>query len=441
MVTSIDFAPDLLRIQQEAPAPLPRAILVGTSALFFFLVTWAAIAKLDVIASGEGRLVPATFVKPIQAIESGVVKTVLVKEGASVTAGQLLLKLEPAAADFDLGWLKAEESLRAMQLERIRAELADQPLVFSKSYPTDLQISVQAQFNARRQSLQDSLAIETAALNRARSELRAAEQILEKFASTLPILQKASESFNRLKQEGFVGEVAANEKLRELKEREKELSAQEANVTSFKSAVSQAESKLSTIRSSYRAQLETERAELLSQVNKLKGDIGKSAIRYEAHNIYSPHSGIVKDLTVTSRGAVIAAGTTLMMIVPKEDPLQAEVSLRNEDIGFIEVGAPVKIKVATYPFQKYGLLDGKVVSISADSVDPKQAALNGVPQLTYKAIVSLATQTLESKAQAASLGLSSGMLIAAEIHLNRRTVLEYLISPVQKLAAEAARER
>ena len=106
------------------------------------------------------------------------------------------------------------------------------------------------------------------------------------------------------------------------------------------------------------------------------------------------------------------------------------------------VGQPVKLKVAAYPFQKYGLLEGKVQLVSADSMDPKQQQQQGqVPTLTYRAIVALSSSTLLSAATGEELVLNPGMGVSAEIHQDERTVLEYLLSPVKKVAQEAARER
>jgi HlyD family secretion protein len=82
--------------------------------------------------------------------------------------------------------------------------------------------------------------------------------------------------------------------------------------------------------------------------------------------IRAPNAGVVKDLATTTRGAVVAAGTVLMNIVPRDEPLQAELRLRNEDVGFIAVGQPARVKVAAYPFQKHGMLDGEVTLVGAD---------------------------------------------------------------------------
>lgn len=180
----------------------------------------------------------------------------------------------------------------------------------------------------------------------------------------------------------------------------------------------------------------------MAQLNKSGQELEKSNVKAGQLDIRAPNSGVVKDMATTNRGAVVAAGALLMNIVPKEEPLQAEVLLKNEDVGFVAVGQAVKVKVAAYPFQKYGLLDGKVNLVSADSADPKLQQQQGLPPtLTYRAIVGLDATTLKSAATGERLTLNPGMLMTAEIHQGRRSVLEYLLSPVKKVGQEAARER
>ena len=128
-----------------------------------------------------------------------------------------------------------------------------------------------------------------------------------------------------------------------------------------------------------------------------------------------------------------------MNIVPQAEALQAEVLLANDDVGFVVVGQRAQIKIAAFPFTKYGLLEGRVLHVGADASDPKQ---NNNPQaaaLTYRALVKLDSQSLVASGTVLALG--SGMAATAEIHQGKRTVMAYLLSPVLKVRAEAARER
>jgi HlyD family secretion protein len=133
-----------------------------------------------------------------------------------------------------------------------------------------------------------------------------------------------------------------------------------------------------------------------------------------------------------------------MTLVPHDEPLQAQVMVRNDDAGFVHEGQRVKLKLAAYPFQKYGMVEGTVLHLGADAIDMQPApggdrAARNAPAQGYKAIVALDAQVLER--DGAKLRLAPGMQVVAEIHQGRRTVLEYLLSPAQRAFHEAGRER
>lgn len=435
-----DFRADLLTLQQSPPSNWPRGALLAVAGLVLALVLWAVFAKLDIIATAQGRLVPLSFTKVVQPAEPGVVVDLLVKDGQLVQAGQVLLRLDARLARSEIGGLTHDVAIKKLSLSRIEAELGDQAFVIPAGAPPDVAAQIEAQFRARRQSYLDAMSQEAEALNKAKADLASAEQILSKLRQTVPIYLQSAQAHDKLFKEGFVGEVAANEKKREFVERDHDLRAQESAVISLRAVIAGSDKKIASIRSSYRSQLENERIETVTQLNKSGQELDKSTIRSGLLEIKAPTEGIVKDLAVTSPGAVVQAGSLLLNIVPQNDPVQAEVLLSNEDVGFVIKGQKAQIKIAAYPFQKYGLLDGKVSLISADSADPKQQQQTQQPTLSYRALVSLNSQSLLSP-NGEKLNLTPGMLVAAEIHQGRRTVLEYLLSPVQKVGAEAARER
>jgi HlyD family secretion protein len=442
---ALDFAPDLLAIQERPPARLPRVLLVTVAVLIALLLAWAVFAQLDIIATAEGRLVPISFTKLVQPAEAGVVTEILVKDGDAVKEGQLLLRLDARASQADTAALGHEVALKKLTLRRIEAELADQPLLPGRGEPPLLYAQVDAQFRARRQAYLDAVAQEQETRARAQADLHASQQQLSKLTQTLPSYQQSAQAYRQLVKEGFVGELAANEKGREATEREQDVKVQTANVQSGALAIAQSERKLAALRSQYRSQLENERIETLATLNRSDQEWQKSTVRAGQLEIRAPNAGIVKDLATTTRGAVVSAGALLMNIVPQGEPLQAEVQLHNEDVGFVSVGQLAKVKVAAYPFQKYGLLDGRVILVSADAADPKQQQQQpqppGQPQLNYRAIVQIDSPVLTSAATGEKLALNPGMAVTAEVQQGRRSVIEYLLSPVKKVAQEAARER
>jgi hemolysin D len=164
----------------------------------------------------------------------------------------------------------------------------------------------------------------------------------------------------------------------------------------------------------------------------------------------APQDGVIKDLATTTIGAVVQPGTVVLTLIPSGEQLYADVSIKNQDAGFVRAGQLAQIKLATYPFQKYGMLTGKVILVSADATSTaeqgagnRQAGegmISAQPQAVYKARVQLDQQVLRDP-QGNLLNLAPGLQVVAEINQGKRTVLEYLLSPVQKAVSESARER
>lgn len=180
--------------------------------------------------------------------------------------------------------------------------------------------------------------------------------------------------------------------------------------------------------------------DLEARLAKLAEDAEKLAVRTRAADLRAPADGIIKDLATHTRGSVLAPGTVLMTLVPTDERLLAEVWLRNHDAGFVRAGQPAKLKFAAYPFQKQGMLDGRVLRISADSSErPAPERGPAPPPAAYRAMVELSANELREAG--AKLAILPGMQVTAEILMPDRSVLEYLLSPVQKAAREAGRER
>lgn len=437
-----DFSPDLLAIQENPPGRLPRRVGYITGGLFFALIAWASFGNVDIIASAEGRLVPQNSSRVLQPAEAGIVREVLVRDGEEVRAGQVLMRMDATSANADMTSLKADSAFKALGLRRIDAELRGQPMMIDARDPPAIASQVLAQYRARRQSYVDALAQEQATLDRAQHELTAAREQLTKLQVTLPLYRQSANSYQKLVREGFVSEMGANDKLREKIEKEQELKTQAAHLDSLAAGIQQSQTRVAQIKSSYQTQLLNERIELAAQQLRSDGELQKQTYRSSLLELKAPRDGIVKDLVTYASGAVVQPGTVLLNLVPRNEPLLAEVAVRNEDSGFVTAGQRVQLKLQAYPFQKYGMLEGTVSLVSADSSanDPQKAAALGQNPQSYKAMIKLTSQQLRGPS-GGTLKLAPGMAVQAEIFQGRRTVIEYLVSPVQRVAHEAGRER
>ncbi len=444
----VDFSPALLRIQDKPPAPLTGWMLRLLVALLAGVLLWAVFGQLDIVAVAEGKLVPSSYLKIVQPAEQGIVKEILVREGEKVKEGQVLIRMDAVMTQADVKSLQAEFETRRFALRRIDAQLAGKALPRERGDSVEYLAQAEAQFTANLRAYENALAQERSLLQKSRHDLAAAQSTKAKLEQVLPHYIEQEKAFEKLKRDGFAGRVMATDKARERIEKEQDLRTQESVIRSNEALIAQSEAKIAQISADYRRQLQAERAEVSNQLEKARQELAKHEHRQGLLELKAPQAGIVKDLATYTAGTVAAPGTILMTLVPEGDKLVAEVWVSNQDVGFVHTGQDVKVKLAAFQFQKYGMVQGKVTHINADATEApspnmRSDALSGrdrpMGPLAFRALIELQAQELV--ADASRYPLAPGMQVSSEIHLGTRSILEYVLSPVQKAWHEAGRER
>lgn len=447
-----DFAPGILGVQDRPPSPLPRMVLRGVLILFLCLLLWALFGRLDIVSVAEGKLVPISYLKIVQPADSGIVREIAITEGQHVEKDQLLIKMDANLSEADSKSIQNELQHKSLELRRIEAELSGKAFTRQKNDAVEMFNRVYAEYQSNRRALQDDIASERANMQKTYSDLAATQEIQHKLEKTLPSYQAQEAAYDKLVKDGFAGKLMGQEKQRARIENEQDLRAQEYNGKSLQASIGQSQKRLNQIQSDYRQKLEADRVAIYAEHQRLEQEWAKQSHKNSLLELKAPQAGIVKDLATHTPGTVVSPGTVLMTLVPNNEALQAEVWLKNEDAGFVHTGQAVKVKLMAYPFQKYGMVDGKVLQVSADATDktnpnnnqanqndnsPNTSVAN--TQLAYRTIVQLNKQHLTIEQE--KLLLTPGMQVAAEIKLADQTVMQYLLSPVTKAFHEAGRER
>ena len=442
---NIRLASALFDLQLAEPKRSARTVLKTVSLLFLILLVWAAVAKLDIVAVAQGRLVPKTYVKIVQPAEGGIIREILVEEGEAVSAGQVLARLDPTVNSADSRATASDLGLARLQLRRIESELAGKPMSKLPDDDPTLFAQVDAQRANHRQAFLDSLAQETAAHQRASGELDAAVELVRKLEAVVPSYERTAQAYEKLAKDKLVGELQAEEHRRAAIEQSQNLEAQRATVASLQATVAERQQAVAQLKSAYASDLSQLRLETHTNFTRLTQQKEKLTFQGGLLELRAPQAGIVKELATTTLGAVVQPGTVLLSLVPHDEPLMGEVLIENKDIGFVAPGQPVRIKLAAYQFQKYGMLEGTVRTVSADSsstTSRTNARESGPPDsasLAFKALIDLKSQNL--RVDSKDFSLAAGMQVSAEIVQGKRTVLEYLLSPVQRVVSEAGMER
>jgi len=445
MPLSTHIDPDFLPFSDAEPAPLPRAVLYAGLGLFGVLLVWTYYAPLDIIAVAPGKIIPQGYLQIVQPSESGVIKEILVTEGAQVKAGQVLARMDARLSEADSRQLQNELKLKRLQLRRIDAELAGVPLRRLADDPPELVAQVEAQLQARRRAHLGALDVERAILVKSEQDLKSAQEVEAKLQKTIPLYIQHEAAYDQLVKDGFAGRFMHLEKQRDRIEKEQDLRAQQFNIASLTASISQVNKRIAQITSSYHQQLQNERVDAEAQYHKLQQDWEKQSHRHALLELKAPQEGTVKDLATHTLGSVVSPGTVVMTLVPGGDALLAEVWVTHLDAGLVKAGQEVKLKLTAYPFQQYGMMSGRVKHISPDAGEPadqksvRNAGIQDLPASAFRALVELPEPYIET--QGKRYRLSPGMQVSAEINLGTRTVLEYLLSPIQKTLHEAGRER
>ncbi len=450
-VDSFDFAPGILGVQDRPPSPLPRVVLRGVLILLFALLLWAMFGRLDIVSVAEGKLVPVSYLKIVQPADSGIVREIAIKEGQHVIKDQLLIRMDANLSQADSKSIQNELQHKSLELRRIEAELTGKSFIRQNTDAVEMFNRVYAEYQSNRRALDDDIASERANMQKAYSDLAATKEIQHKLEQTLPSYQEQEAAYDKLVKDGFAGKLMGQEKQRARIENEQDLRAQEYNAKSLQASIAQSQKRLNQIQSDYRQKLEADRVAIYAEHQRLEQEWAKQSHKNSLLELKAPQAGIVKDLATHTPGTVVSPGAVLMTLVPNNEALQAEVWLKNEDAGFVHVGQQVKVKLMAYPFQKYGMVDGKVLQVSADATDKSnsnsqnnqsgsaQNVSGSAIQLAYRTLIKLDKQNLEIEQD--KLHLTPGMQVAAEIKLADQTVMQYLLSPVTKAFHEAGRER
>ena len=409
-------------------------------ALFVIALLWACFGKIDIVATAPGRIIVSDRTKVIQPLEASVVRRVLVKDGDRVTAGQVLVELDPTIANADKA--SVQEQLKAAASEVMRTGVLLQALLKSELLALDLlglegdlayKNAARSQLLAEWQDISAKVSKLDSELARRRAEIGTVKETIAKLEATVPMAQTRETDFKKLVSEGFISSHATQDKTRERVELERDLATQRAKLIEAQSTLKESDSAKAAYVAETRRALNDRNALATSKAQQLTQDESKASQRERLTQLTAPVAGTIQQLAVHSVGGVVTPAQPLMIVVPDSARVTAEVSVANLDIGFVNAGQPAEVKLETFPYTKYGTVQARVDVVTADAVtDEKKGSF-------YPATLTLAVRDMAIDGK--RVAISPGMNITAEIKTGQRRVIEYLLSPIQRAGSESLRER
>lgn len=432
-----EFLPAALEILEKPASPLGRAILWTIMAFFTIAVVWAIFGRVDVVAVAQGKTLPRERVKIIQASDLGMVREIYVTDGQRVKAGDVLIDLDPTNAAADQS--QAQQQLTIAQIDLARGEAL---LSFiNESEPIFDATGIDEAVARRQRALINAqiaeYAAQAATLVKQREERDADVAVVEsqirKLRQTLPMVREQVEARESLLEKGYSARLT----VLEVKERhvamEQDLQIAKDQIIKARAAFDAVDRQMDQLREEFRKTVLAELAEAEARARLAQEDLNKADLRRNLQSLKAPVDGVVQQLAIHTIGAVVQGGDPLLVLVPGEGELIVEAMIPNKDIGFVEEGDRVEVKLEAFPFTKYGVIDGVLEDISNDAIQDENLGL------IYQARIKLDKQTIRVNGRV--INLSPGMTATAEIKTGKRRIIEFIMSPLLRYRDEALRER
>ncbi len=435
------FQPAALEVQDTPPSPTGRWLLWLLLALFVTGIGWACLGEVDIVVTAPGRVVPSGQVKLVQAPQAGSVVAILVGEGERVEAGQPLLRLDPTYAEADDLRIRGqlhELAVQAAWRGALDYWLADgrqsaAPSGLASRFAAADQARAEALYQLHRREISAALRARERELAANRAEQAALRAERERTGATLAVLAQRVVAYKTLVEQKYGAKVQYLELLQQQTELERTLPVLASRLRQLLESAAAIAARMDASGEELRKQNLMELTRLESERAVLEQEARKAQQQRQQLLINAPVTGTVQELAVHTLGAVVSPAQALLRIVPEQATIEVEALLPNRDIGFVNEGQLAQVKVDTFNFTKYGLIDAELVNIGNDAVEDQQ--LGWVFKLRLKlARDSIAVEDKWVK-------LSPGMATTAEIRTGKRRLIEFFLSPLLRYRQESVRER
>jgi hemolysin D len=451
------FLPAALEIVETPPSPLGRAIGAAIVAIFVLALLWASLGHVDIVATAAGKVIPTGHSKIIQPFETGVVRAIRVADGQIVAAGDVLIELDPTINESETTHLQSDLQSAQLDIARLHAALADTDDALAAFQPPEganpTLVAMQRQFlMAQVTEHKAKIAALDGQKAQKEAELATISATIDKFDAVIPTIQERVNIRKVLNEYG--SRLQYFEVLQQLTESQQERLVQRSRYREAAAALAAITDTRGQTVAEFRRTLFGELAEAERKAAGFAADLAKAEQRTKLQLLTAPVDGMVQQLAVHTVGGVVTPAQTLMVLVPSDSHLEVEAMVNNRDIGFVHAGDEVEVKVDTFDFTRYGLLHGKVLSISSDSIvrdvsgdkSTDKSANGGAStsepkgqELSYAARISLDHTQIQVDDK--MVNLSPGMAVTAEIKTGSRRIIGYLLSPLMKYKEDSLRER
>lgn len=435
-------------LHSQKNAKIDQKVLILFFAILVFFIgafIWAYFSQIDELTRGEGKVIPSEKIKTIQSLDGGIISEILIKEGAIIKEGQALMKIDTTRVEALLEENKQTFYHLLVTKERLEIE---SKLDLSKEIPeikysdeviknaNVFAMNDRKLFDSRIEELQSTIKTFKIQLKQKEQEINELNSKSSQLKISIALITEEAKTMEQLVERKSKSKVDLLKIKRELAQLQGELQATYASIPRAKYAIEEAQNKIVEKLKIFKSEASNELQKINTEIKKYESKLVADEDKLDKTVLISPVDGIVKQINVNTIGGVVKSGMDLIEIVPQSDILLVEAKIDPKDIAFINPEQKAIVKITAYDFSIYGGLEGKIVEISADSIEDKNDKNNTT---YYKVVIKTKQNYLEKNKE--KLPIIPGMITTVDIVTGKKSILDFLLKPILKTKANALHER
>lgn len=408
-----------------------RRLLLQLALLGLAVLAWAIWSPVDRIVRAEGRIIAAARAQIVQHLEGGIVSQILVREGQSVQAGDVLMRLSDVQASTSVQQGQGRLHVLKAQQARLTAEATGQPApVFSADLPAEVRQDALNAFRERVGRFQSERQVLAQQHNQRQAELKEAHGRIHSVQQELDLARKQSSLMEGLYRKGAASQMELLDAQSRTQKLQTTLSDIQASLPRLQASISELTARLDETAARFRADARTELAQTSAEVARMGLAVDGDSDRLTRTEVRAPTSGYINRLHINTIGGVVKPGEAVLEITPSEGPIAVEARVRPNDRASLRPGLPTRVIIGAYDYAVYGALQGRLIEVSADTLPDETG------QRYYRVLI----QTEAPQGAMASQAILPGMTARADVVLGQRSILSYLLSPLLRFRQQALTE-
>lgn len=440
---AVPFQADLDEIIEEPPPPAMRGIYYFMVALLLLLLLITSLFEVEMIITGAGQISADAPPVVLQPMERAIVREIKVKVGDAVKKGQLLARLDPTFVEADVDALTVQLAAVQAEVRRVEVEINGKPyeITAAASNSEELQAAIYAQ---RRAQYASRVLAYDEELKRLDTTLKSTEEERSFLAQQLGIANEVEGMRTQLWQQRLTSKLqyldSQNNRLRS----ERDFQSATERISEIRHSLQGKRAERQAFIDDWRRQLAEDLVQKRAELSKISESLTKASRMHDLVSLVAPEDGIVLDVAKRSVGSVVREAEPMITLVPSSATLIAEIVISSKDIGYAAPGDDVVVKVDAFPYQRHGMLKGRLMSVSEDSYNPGVArgpdspsgpALTGAFHKARVALIDTKLMDMPPNAR-----VFPGMTVSVEIQVGRRSVISYFLNPITRGLRESLRE-